>query len=113
MSKTNYLQAVISDLQRTAGPYKYATRPFRGKQLDGIVSGGFSPNGLKVHPDPLTRDRRLPLRVKMARTPIHPGEHLAEELKELGMSAAAVARDTETTAPHRSDFGKDHGANMR
>ena len=24
--------------------------------------------------------------------PIHPGEHLAEELKELGMSAAALAR---------------------
>lgn len=24
MSKTNYLQAVISDLQRTAGPYKCA-----------------------------------------------------------------------------------------
>jgi len=28
----------------------------------------------------------------MARTPIHPGEHLAEELKELGMSAAALSR---------------------
>ena len=28
----------------------------------------------------------------MARTPIHPGEHLAEELKELGMSAAELAR---------------------
>ncbi|MFZ0837772.1 MAG: HigA family addiction module antitoxin, partial [Xanthobacteraceae bacterium] len=28
----------------------------------------------------------------MARTPIHPGEHLAEELKELGTSAAALAR---------------------
>ena len=28
----------------------------------------------------------------MARTPIHPGEHLAEELDELGMSAAALAR---------------------
>jgi len=26
------------------------------------------------------------------KTPIHPGEHLAEELKELGMSAAALAR---------------------
>ena len=24
MSKTNYLQAVISDLQRTAGPYRCA-----------------------------------------------------------------------------------------
>jgi antitoxin HigA-1 len=28
----------------------------------------------------------------MARTPIHPGEHLAEELNELRMSAAELAR---------------------
>src|SRR5215813_50564 len=28
----------------------------------------------------------------MARTEIHPGEHLAEELKELGISAAELAR---------------------
>jgi addiction module HigA family antidote len=28
----------------------------------------------------------------MARTAIHPGEHLAEELDELGMSAAELAR---------------------
>jgi len=28
----------------------------------------------------------------MARTPIHPGEHLADELRELNMSAAALAR---------------------
>ncbi|HML12637.1 MAG TPA: HigA family addiction module antitoxin [Xanthobacteraceae bacterium] len=28
----------------------------------------------------------------MARTPIHPGEHLAEQLDELGMSAAELAR---------------------
>ncbi len=28
----------------------------------------------------------------MARTPIHPGEHLAEELEELGLSAAELAR---------------------
>ena len=28
----------------------------------------------------------------MERTAIHPGEHLAEELKELGMSAAELAR---------------------
>jgi addiction module HigA family antidote len=28
----------------------------------------------------------------MARTPIHPGEHLAEELKELGLSAAELGR---------------------
>ena len=28
----------------------------------------------------------------MPRTPIHPGEHLAEQLEALGMSAAALAR---------------------
>jgi addiction module HigA family antidote len=31
----------------------------------------------------------------VARTPIHPGEHLAEELKELDMSAAELARQLE------------------
>ena len=38
------------------------------------------------------RDRRLPLADTMARTPIHPGEHLAEELTELRISAAELAR---------------------
>lgn len=28
----------------------------------------------------------------MARTPIHPGEHLGEELRELGLSAAELSR---------------------
>ncbi|MGC2081070.1 MAG: HigA family addiction module antitoxin [Xanthobacteraceae bacterium] len=31
----------------------------------------------------------------MARTPIHPGEHLAEELKELRISAAELARQVD------------------
>ena len=31
----------------------------------------------------------------MARQPVHPGEHLAEELQALGMSAAALARALE------------------
>src|SRR5438445_13860727 len=31
----------------------------------------------------------------MARTPIHPGEHLADELKELEISAAELARQIE------------------
>jgi addiction module HigA family antidote len=31
----------------------------------------------------------------MARTPIHPGEHLADELKELRISAAELARQIE------------------
>src|SRR5215831_16518934 len=38
------------------------------------------------------RNRRLPLRRKMARDPIHPGEHLAEAIAELGISAAELAR---------------------
>jgi addiction module HigA family antidote len=36
----------------------------------------------------------------MARTPIHPGEHLAEELDELGISAAQLAR-TLNVPPNR------------
>ena len=36
----------------------------------------------------------------MAVTPIHPGEHLAEELKELGMSAAELARKLDLPANH-------------
>lgn len=31
----------------------------------------------------------------MGRTPIHPGEHLAEELRELGVSAAELSRRIE------------------
>lgn len=31
----------------------------------------------------------------MTRTPIHPGEHLSEELLELGISAAELARNIE------------------
>jgi len=38
----------------------------------------------------------LPLKeTRVARTPIHPGEHLAEELKELGISATELARQIE------------------
>jgi len=38
------------------------------------------------------RDCRLPLGETMARTTIYPGEHLAEELRELEISAAELAR---------------------
>jgi addiction module HigA family antidote len=31
----------------------------------------------------------------MPRTPIHPGEHLAEELRELGITAAELSRQIE------------------
>jgi addiction module HigA family antidote len=36
----------------------------------------------------------------MGRRPIHPGEHLAEELKELGMSAAELARQIDVPVNH-------------
>jgi len=38
MSKTNYLQAVISDLQRTAGPYRCAKSRRRVKADRGKVT---------------------------------------------------------------------------
>jgi antitoxin HigA-1 len=34
----------------------------------------------------------------MAGTPIHPGEHRAEELREIGISAAALARQIDVPA---------------
>ncbi len=34
----------------------------------------------------------------MARTPIHPGEILADELREIGLSAAQLAREIEVPA---------------
>ena len=45
MSKTNYLQAVISDLQRTAGPYRCAMSGREQTQqqmqlLDHLVGDG-------------------------------------------------------------------------
>jgi hypothetical protein len=65
-----------------------------------LASGGSVLNGLT--------DRRgrsmlklltITRRIGMAQSAIHPGEHLAEELKELGMSAAELARkvDVPTT----------------
>jgi addiction module HigA family antidote len=48
--------------------------------------------GLLVRPGP-RRDRELPPKEQgMARTAVHPGQHLAEQLKELGMSAAELGR---------------------
>ena len=40
----------------------------------------------------------------MARTPIHPGEILADELKELGISAAQLARTLEVPANRISEI---------
>src|SRR5690242_1349833 len=58
-----------------------------------MISGGSVSSGRTNHPGPcmsksstITEDRH------MARPPIHPGEHLAEELHKLDLSAAELAR---------------------
>jgi hypothetical protein len=58
-----------------------------------MINGGFASSGLKV------RTARSMLRLSIitrrhltARTPIHPGEHLPEELKGLSISAAELSR---------------------
>src|SRR5580700_9065945 len=58
-----------------------------------MTSGGSALNGLKARPArSMSRLSIIIRRHIMARTPIHPGEHLAEELKELGISAAELSR---------------------
>src|SRR5438045_2805302 len=58
-----------------------------------MPSGGSVLNGRKKRPAPLTLKSSITTRRNvMPLTAIHPGEHLAEELKELGMSAAELAR---------------------
>src|SRR5713226_6413760 len=58
-----------------------------------MTSGGFALNGPKQRPAHLTWRLFITIRRNiMALNAIHPGEHLAEELKELGMSAAELAR---------------------
>jgi addiction module HigA family antidote len=41
------------------------------------------------------REAQYPQQGPMARLPVHPGEHLAEELSELGISAAEFARQVD------------------
>src|SRR6267378_6262199 len=58
-----------------------------------MISGGLALNGPKTPSARRTwRSLIIIRRNIMALTAIHPGEHLAEELKELGMSAAELAR---------------------
>src|SRR6202030_1326433 len=58
-----------------------------------MISGGLAWNGPKMPSAHRTwRSLIIIRRNIMAPTAIHPGEHLAEELKELGMSAAELAR---------------------
>ena len=58
-----------------------------------MINGGFASKGQK---GPLVQQMLRLLIIteetQMARTAIHPGEHLADELKELNMSAAELAR---------------------
>src|SRR5208282_5285837 len=58
-----------------------------------MTNGEFTLNGPKKHPVHRTWRSSITIRRNiMALTAIHPGEHLAEELKELGISAAELAR---------------------
>src|SRR5260370_35569717 len=58
-----------------------------------MISGGLALNGPQTPSAHRTwRSLIIIRRNIMALTAIHPGEHLAEELKELGMSAAELAR---------------------
>ena len=45
----------------------------------------------------------------MTRTPIHPGEHLAEELRELGISAAELSRQIDVPANRISLIVNERG----
>src|SRR6202163_4320368 len=58
-----------------------------------MISGGLAWNGPKTpSAHRMWKSLIITRRNIMALTAIHPGEHLAEELKELGMSAAELAR---------------------
>jgi addiction module HigA family antidote len=46
----------------------------------------------------------------MPRTPIHPAEHLAEELRELGLSATELARQIEVPTNRITGIIKGHRA---
>jgi antitoxin HigA-1 len=52
-------------------------------------------NGRRDRKARLTSSLLTTIKVKMVRTAIHPGEHLAEELRELGISAAELSREIE------------------
>jgi addiction module HigA family antidote len=59
-----------------------------------MINGGFALNGRKVPLGRLTRKLRITIRrLTMTRLLIHPGEHLADELKALGMSANELAKE--------------------
>jgi addiction module HigA family antidote len=58
-----------------------------------MINGEFALNGREEHPVHQMSKSLTTIRRNVVAIPaIHPGEHLAEELKELGMSAAELAR---------------------
>jgi plasmid maintenance system killer protein len=85
----------LKDLAALAG------NPFEGSRATAkantasasTINGGFASSGRNDHRG--CRTLKLSITTKenvVAVTAIHPGEHLAEELKELDMSAAELAR---------------------
>src|SRR6185312_13304090 len=56
-----------------------------------MINGASVSSGRTARRDLLT-SRLLTTTESMVRTAIHPGEHLAEQLEELGMSAAELSR---------------------
>jgi antitoxin HigA-1 len=70
-----------------------------------MISGGSASRGLKALRDRRTRNRGLSLEgSEMPRIPIHPGEHLADELPELGISARELARTIRVPATRITDI---------
>jgi antitoxin HigA-1 len=61
-----------------------------------MTGGGYALNGRRDHQARLTSNSPTIIdENRMVRTAIHPGEHLAEELTELGISAAELSRQIE------------------
>jgi len=64
MSKTNYLQTVLSDLQRTAGPYRCANT---GSDRAATITSSVSARWSDVRSTPTNAHQRAPLSRKYQR----------------------------------------------
>ena len=82
MSKTNYLQAVMSDLQRTAGPYRRATTCREQTQQSECVEGDLFDHLVGASED-VGLERMLPPYTTRCTMVLHPAGREAErsELK--------------------------------
>ena len=82
MSKTNYLQAVMSDLQRTAGPYSCATTCREQTQQSECVEGDLLDHLVGASED-VGLERMLPPYTTRCTMVLHPAGREAErsELK--------------------------------